>query len=100
MRVSDVDSCEEEADPLHSETGSKNWRQTLGDAHHFIGHLGPKVVVEREMLSRNYEDVPATDWTDVQEGDDVVGLIDDTRRHLASCYTAEQALEFVHVDAS
>ena len=100
MRVSDVDSCEKEADPFHLEAGSKSWRQTLRDAHHFIGYLGPKIVVEREMLSWNDEDVPATDRPDVQKGDDVLGLIDDPRRHLASCYTTEQALEVVHVDAS
>ena len=100
MRVSDVDAREEQADALYLETGSKNSRQTLRDAHHFIGYLRPKVVVEREMLSWNNEDMTAAYRTDVQEGDDVLGLIDETRRHLAACYATEQALEVAHADVS
>ena len=96
MRVSDVHARKEQPDPPNVEIRSKHRSQALGDTHHFTSYFSREVIVVREVLSRNNQDMTSSYRTDIQKGDYVLGLVDKARRHLLIYDTTEKALGVVH----
>jgi len=92
VRVHDVGPGEQECHPLHPPLAAQYRRQPLADCEDLMRDRRRQRIEVREVLARDYLYVTGANRMDVEEGDDVGGLVDDVRMDSAIRNSAEEAV--------